>query len=215
MQYPHIRSFARVSGRGRLSDAQRRALNDALPFWTWQPDLDDWHPEIVEIGFGNGEALLQAAAESPSRHFLGIEVYAPGVGYFLSRAVSSGLSNVRVAREDAILVIPRIRDQSVAEFRLWFPDPWPKKRHHKRRIVQPDFVSLLAQKLRFGGRVHFATDMQDYAQQMLEALSGEALLRNVVSGGFSPRPESRPLTRFENRGIRLGHEVFDLLFERC
>lgn len=213
-QHPHIRSFARVSGRGRLSDAQRRALEEVLPAWTWQPEADGWSPEIVEIGFGNGEALLSAAVAAPTLRFLGIEVYAPGVGYFLARADALGLQNVRVVREDAVLVLPRLQDASVAEFRLWFPDPWPKKRHHKRRIVQPAFVTQLLDKLRPGGRLHFATDVEDYAIQMLEVLNAESRLRNQVPGGFAPRPESRPLTRFEQRGLRLGHGVFDLLFER-
>lgn len=211
-QHPHIRSFARVSGRGRLSEAQRRALDSALPEWTWESD--NWQPDVVEIGFGNGEALLGAASASPDRRFLGIEVYGPGVGYFLARAVPMRLENVRIAREDAILVLPRLSEASVEEFRLWFPDPWPKKRHHKRRIVQPGFVALLTDKLRLGGRLHFATDVQDYAEQMLEVLRGEARLRNVAADGFSARPETRPLTRFEQRGLRLGHSVFDLLFDR-
>lgn len=211
-QHPHIRSFARVSGRGRLSEAQRRALDTALPQWTWDSEL--WQPDVVEIGFGNGEALLSAASASPDLRFLGIEVYGPGVGYFLARAVPMALQNVRLSRDDAILVLPKLRAASVDEFRLWFPDPWPKKRHHKRRIVQPAFVALLADKLRVGGRLHFATDVQDYAEHMLEVLRGEALLRNQSGDGYSTRPETRPLTRFERRGLRLGHSVFDLLFER-
>ncbi|MCU0755652.1 MAG: tRNA (guanosine(46)-N7)-methyltransferase TrmB [Xanthomonadales bacterium] len=212
-QHPHIRSFARVSGRGRLSDAQRRALEDALPTFQWRLE-ETWRPQVVEIGFGNGEALLSAAATAPMRNFLGIEVYAPGVGYFLSRAQALGLSNVRVAREDALLLLPRLENSSVEEFRLWFPDPWPKKRHHKRRIVQPGFVQLLLEKLQVGGRIHFATDVQDYAEQMLQVLSAAPRLRNSVTDGFAPRPDSRPLTRFEQRGLRLGHAVFDLLFDK-
>jgi tRNA (guanine-N7-)-methyltransferase len=208
----HIRSFASRQGRGRLSDAQRRALDVALPKFAWDA-ADSWSPDVVEIGFGNGEALLTSAVADPQTRFLGIEVYPPGVGHLLSRAQVIGLANVRVAREDAILVLPSLRDQSVSEFRLWFPDPWPKKRHHKRRIVQAGFVASLTEKLKPGGVVHFATDVVDYAEQMLEVLVGETRLDNMFVT-YAPRPESRPLTRFEQRGMRLGHEVRDLLFKK-
>lgn len=149
----------------------------------------------------------------PERRFLGIEVYPPGVGYFLSRAQAAAVGNVRVAREDAMLLLPELPVDSVGEFRLWFPDPWPKKRHHKRRIVQAGFVSLLVDRLQPGGSIHFATDVVDYAEQMLAVLSAEPRLVNTTNG-YAPRPESRPLTHFEQRGLRLGHEVRDLIFRK-
>lgn len=207
----HIRSFA--ARQGRLSDAQRRALDELLPLFEWRNRSEGWLPDIVEIGFGNGEALLSSAIREPARRFLGIEVYPPGIGFFLSRAQAACVGNVRVAREDAVLLLPELPIDSVAEFRLWFPDPWPKKRHHKRRIVQPDFVSLLSDLLRPGGTIHFATDVVDYAVQMLEVLSAEPRLINSTVD-YARRPDSRPLTHFEQRGLRLGHEVRDLIFRK-
>jgi tRNA (guanine-N7-)-methyltransferase len=207
----HIRSFA--SRQGRLSEAQRRALNEVFPRFDWRRRPAGWMPDVVEIGFGNGEALLASAIRDPATHFLGIEVYPPGVGFLLSRALAAGVQNLRIAREDAILLLPEIPSDSIGEFRLWFPDPWPKKRHHKRRIVQPAFVSMLTDRLRPGGRLHFATDVVDYAEQMLAVLSAEPGLENCAAD-YAERPETRPLTHFEQRGLRLGHEVRDLIFRR-
>ncbi len=207
----HIRSFA--SRQGRLSDAQRKALDEIFPHFDWRRRPQSWLPDIVEIGFGNGEALLTSAVQDPAILFLGIEVYPPGVGFLLSRAQSAEVQNLRVAREDAALLLPELAAESIGEFRLWFPDPWPKKRHHKRRIVQPSFVSLLTDRLRSGGRLHFATDVVDYAEHMLEVLSGDARLENLAEA-YAQRPCTRPLTHFEQRGLRLGHEVRDLIFRK-
>lgn len=171
-------------------------------------------PVTLEIGFGNGESLVSLAAEHPGEDFVGIEVHRPGVGHLLLRAGALGLSNLRVACRDAVEVLERrIADASLDTVLLYFPDPWPKKRHHKRRIVQPAFVDLVARKLRPGGRFRLATDWQHYAEQMLAVAGGCALLANEFDG-YCPRPDSRPLTRFESRGQRLGHEVWDLCFRK-
>ena len=173
-------------------------------------------PLTLEIGFGNGESLVALAAAHPQRDFLGIEVHRPGVGHLMLRAEELGLANVRAVCRDAVEVLQQcIPPGSVDEVLLYFPDPWPKKRHHKRRIVQPDFVALVASRLRVGGTFRLATDWQPYAEHMLEVASDCALLRNASPDGtFVPRPESRPVTRFERRGQRLGHGVWDLAFTR-
>lgn len=171
-------------------------------------------PVTLEIGFGNGESLVALAAEHPGEDFVGIEVHRPGVGHLFLRAGALGLSNLRVACRDAVEVLERrIADASLDTVLLYFPDPWPKKRHHKRRIVQPAFVDLVARKLRPGGRFRLATDWQHYAEQMLAVAGGCGLLANEFDG-YCPRPDSRPLTRFESRGQRLGHEVWDLCFRK-
>jgi tRNA (guanine-N7-)-methyltransferase len=172
-------------------------------------------PRTLEIGFGNGEALVAIAAAHPERDFLGIEVHRPGVGHLMLRAEALGLANLRVASRDAVEILSaRMPDASLDAVLLYFPDPWPKKRHHKRRIVQPAFVELVARKLRPGGRFRLATDWQPYAEQMLEVLSAGTEFENECGTGYSPRPASRPLTRFESRGQRLGHEVWDLSFTK-
>jgi tRNA (guanine-N7-)-methyltransferase len=170
----------------------------------------------LEIGFGNGESLVALAVARPDEDFLGVEVHRPGVGHLLLRAAARGLTNVRVACCDAIeLLQGRIPDGSLDEVLLYFPDPWPKKRHHKRRIVQPAFVGLVADKLRAGGMFRLATDWRPYAEHMLAVLGTSTAFENVAAGtGFAERPASRPLTRFESRGQRLGHEVWDLAFRR-
>jgi tRNA (guanine-N7-)-methyltransferase len=172
-------------------------------------------PRTLEIGFGNGEALVALASAHPDEDFLGIEVHRPGVGHLMLRAEALGLANLRVASRDAVeLLGARVPDASLDAVLLYFPDPWPKKRHHKRRIVQPAFVELVARKLKAGGRFRLATDWQPYAEQMLEVLSASPSLANECGTGYSPRPASRPLTRFEMRGQRLGHEVWDLSFTK-
>jgi tRNA (guanine-N7-)-methyltransferase len=169
----------------------------------------------LEIGFGNGESLVALAQAHPDDDFLGIEVHRPGVGHLMLRAESLGLTNIRVACRDAVEVLSRqLPDASLDAVLLYFPDPWPKKRHHKRRIVQPAFVALVAGKLKPGGRFRLATDWQNYAEQMLIVVGDCALLENEFDAGFAPRPDSRPLTRFESRGQRLGHEVWDLCFRK-
>jgi tRNA (guanine-N7-)-methyltransferase len=169
---------------------------------------------VLEIGFGMGETTAEIAAAHPERNFIGIEVHAPGVGSLLREVDRRGLANVRVIRHDAVEVVDAmIPPGSLAAIHVFFPDPWPKKRHHKRRLLKPDFVRALARRLAPGGYLHVATDWSDYAEEMLATLGAERLLANTVQG-FAPRPESRPQTKFERRGTRLGHPVFDLLFTR-
>jgi len=217
-----VRSF--VLRAGRMTVAQERAWRELWPRYGIEDDgpLDlgtvfgREAPVTLEIGFGNGESLAALAEAHPAHDFLGIEVHRPGVGHLLLRAEAAGLDNVRIVCRDAVEVLERqVADAALAEVLLYFPDPWPKKRHHKRRIVQPAFVDLVARKLRPGGVFRLATDWQDYAEHMLAVVGACGTLRNVsASGGHAPRPESRPLTRFELRGQRLGHEVWDLAFTR-
>jgi tRNA (guanine-N7-)-methyltransferase len=220
-QHRPIRSFVlRVS---RTSNAQRRAVDELLPRYgiAFEPrpvDLDAVYgrqaPRVLEIGFGMGEALAEFARAHPERDFLGIEVHTPGVGNLLKLVDADSLTNVRVISHDAVDVLTQmIAPDSFDGVHVFFPDPWPKKRHHKRRLIQPAFVRLLASRLRPGGYLHLATDWVEYATQMLEVLSAEPSLENTAEG-YVERPESRPQTKFEARGIRLGHEVRDLLFRR-
>jgi tRNA (guanine-N7-)-methyltransferase len=216
-----VRSF--VLRQGRMSPAQSRALIEAWPAYgidyAAQPvdfarAFGRTAPVILEIGFGMGETTAQIAAAHPERDFLGIEVHAPGVGALLARIASLGLRNVRVIRHDAVEVVASmIPHASLAGVHVFFPDPWPKKRHHKRRLLKAQFVHELAFRLAPGGYLHVATDWQDYAQEILATLAGEPLLRNTAEG-FAPRPASRPLTKFEARGHKLGHPSFDVIFER-
>jgi tRNA (guanine-N7-)-methyltransferase len=218
-----IRSF--VVRAGRMTAAQERAWTELWPRYgieTGDAPLDlatifgRRAPLTLEIGFGNGESLVALAAAHPERDFLGLEVHRPGVGHLMLRAEELGLTNVRAVCRDAVEVLQQcITPGSLDEVLLYFPDPWPKKRHHKRRIVQPDFVALVANRLREGGTFRMATDWQPYSEHMLEVASGCAQLRNASpDGGFVQRPESRPVTRFERRGQRLGHGVWDLSFTR-
>ncbi len=171
-------------------------------------------PLVVEIGFGMGDATAAVAAASQAQDFLGVEVHEAGVGALLRHIGERGLQNVRIVRHDAVEVLEQmIRPGSLAGVHIWFPDPWHKKRHHKRRLIQPDFVSLVASRLASGGYVHCATDWEPYAAQMLEVLGGEPQLTNTAAD-YAPRPPWRPLTRFENRGLKLGHGVWDLVFRR-
>jgi tRNA (guanine-N7-)-methyltransferase len=217
-----IRSF--VARAGRMTVAQERAWRDLWPRYGLEGtdetlDLDAVFgrtaARTLEIGFGNGESLVALAQAHPDEDFLGIEVHRPGVGHLMLRAESLELGNIRVACRDAVEVLSRqLPDASLAAVLLYFPDPWPKKRHHKRRIVQPDFVAQVARKLEPGGRFRLATDWQHYAEQMLEVVGACAMLENEFDSGYAPRPDSRPLTRFETRGQRLGHEVWDLCFRK-
>ena len=223
---PHrtIRSY--VLRQGRLTRGQQRAFDRYWPqlgleYQPRQLDLTglfgNANPVFLEIGFGNGESLAEMARRSPQHNFIGIEVHAPGVGHLLMKLEEYGCQNVCVCRHDAVEVLQHmIPDASLAGVFLFFPDPWHKKRHHKRRIVQAAFVELLARKIRPGGFFHAATDWQNYAEHMLEVLQAQAqLFRNTSpSGDFVARPEHRPLTKFEQRGLRLGHGVWDLVFER-
>lgn len=218
-----IRSF--VVRAGRMTVAQERAWRELWPAWgvaNANSPLDliavfgRTAPVSLEIGFGNGESLVALACAHPERDFLGLEVHPPGVGHLLLRCEAERVSNVRVICDDAVQVLKqRVPDASLDELLLYFPDPWPKKRHHKRRIVQPAFVELVAQKLKPGGVLRMATDWQPYAEHMLATAGANTGLRNEsASGDFVPRPASRPVTRFERRGQRLGHGVWDLAFRR-
>lgn len=224
-EHPHsIRSF--VTRSGRITSAQQRALTELWPrygveFTPAALELDALFgrraPRCVEIGFGNGEHLLALAAAEPARDFLGIEVHRPGVGRLLLALAAAGLSNVRLVSHDAVEVLERqLPPASLAEILVLFPDPWPKKRHHKRRLIQAPFAALLASRLLPGGVLRLATDWQPYAQEMLEILNVTPELANAsAAGGFAQRQAQRAPTRFERRGTRLGHEVFDLTFRRC
>jgi tRNA (guanine-N7-)-methyltransferase len=218
-----VRSF--VLRGGRLTEGQKRALDELMPRFGFPPgegpaDLqalfDNDHPVIMEIGFGNGEATWQMAAASPKENFLGVEVHAPGVGHLLLRLEEHGLENVRIACADAVeLMRDRLNDDALSGIRIYFPDPWPKKRHHKRRIIQPAFVGLMAKKLRAGGILHLATDWQPYAEFMLEVMRNAPEFESLApDGGASPKPAWRPSTKYEKRGERLGHRVFDLVYRR-
>jgi len=216
-----IRSF--VLRQGRVTDAQRRACEQWLPrfgiAYAEAPlDFDRAFgraaPRILEIGFGMGETTADIAARHPENDYLGVEVHTPGVGSLLKRVVERELANVRVIQHDAVEVLEHmIAPQSLDGVHVFFPDPWPKKRHHKRRLLQPAFVRLLASRMKPGAYLHVATDWEDYALQILEVLSAEPLLANTA-GGFAPRPAHRPLTKFENRGLKLGHRVWDVVFHR-
>lgn len=216
-----IRSF--VLRAGRITAAQRRALDELQPrygirFDGGSLDLDAAFgrraPRVLEIGFGNGDTLIELATASPGTDFLGAEVHPPGVGHCLLAIESAALANVRIVMHDAVEVLrDGIAPASLDEVLLYFPDPWPKKRHHKRRLIQPPFVALLASRLAPGGYFHCATDWQEYAEQMLAVLAAEPLLENSAAG-FAPRPPWRPQTKFEQRGLRLGHGVWDVLFRR-
>lgn len=223
MQDTHraIRSF--VLRQGRVTAAQQRALDELLPRYgipyAPQPlDLDRAFgrsaPRFLEIGFGMGETTAQIAVAHPQNDYLGIEVHSPGVGSLLKRIGELALTNIRIIQHDAVEVIEHmLAPGSLDGAHIFFPDPWPKKRHHKRRLVQPPFVALLASRLKVDGYVHLATDWFDYAEQMLAVLSAEPALENT-GDGYSPRPAWRPQTKFESRGVKLGHGVWDIVFRK-
>ncbi len=206
-----------------MGPGQARALAELgphylLPYRAAVVDLDAVFgragPKVLEIGFGMGETTARIAAEHPDIDYLGVEVHPPGVGALLKRIGELKLTNVRIVQHDAQEVVAHMLAQaSLDGVHVFFPDPWPKKRHHKRRLIQPPFVRLLASRLKTGGYIHLATDWEPYAQQMLAVLSAEPTLVNT-SAGFAPRPSYRPLTKFEQRGLRLGHGVWDLVFRR-
>jgi tRNA (guanine-N7-)-methyltransferase len=216
-----IRSY--VLRAGRTTAAQARALAELGPRWLIAFEARPLDaaalfgrsaPLVFEIGFGMGEASAAIAAAQPQCDFIACEVHAPGVGALLARIEALGLSNLRLVRHDAVEVLERmIAPATLAGVHLFFPDPWHKKRHHKRRLVQPGFARLVAERLAPGGYLHCATDWAPYAEQMLEVLSGEPRLANRFDG-YAPRPAYRPPTKFERRGLALGHGVWDLVFEK-
>jgi tRNA (guanine-N7-)-methyltransferase len=216
-----IRSF--VLRQGRMSPAQERALEAlwpafGVPYAASRLDFDRVFgrraPRVLDIGFGMGETTATMAGARPDVDFLAVDVHGPGVGSLLKRIGDGGLANVRVMRHDAVEVVAAmIPPASLAGVHIFFPDPWPKKRHHKRRLLTAPFVHELAVRLASGGYLHVATDWEQYAQEILVTLSAEALLDNTADA-FAPRPPERPLTKFEARGVKLGHGVRDLVFRR-
>ena len=216
-----LRSF--VLRAGRMGSGQVRALAElgprfVLPFsgkpLDWTAVFGREAPRILEIGFGMGQATAQIAAARPELDFIGVEVHEPGVGALLREIGDRGLSNLRIVQHDAVEVLQQmLAPDSLAGVHLYFPDPWHKKRHNKRRLIQPAFVAQLVGHIKPGGYLHCATDWQPYAEQMLSVLSAEPALVNSVAG-YAPKPDWRPLTKFENRGLQLGHGVRDLVFTR-
>jgi tRNA (guanine-N7-)-methyltransferase len=216
-----IRSF--VLRQGRVSKAQRRAHTDLLPVYgvPFSPNARDLDrlfgrtaPRILEIGFGMGETTADIAQQHPENDYLGIEVHTPGVGSLLKRIAELHLENVRVIQHDAVEVLQHmIAPAALDGVHIFFPDPWPKKRHHKRRLMQPPFVALLASRIKPGATMHACTDWEEYAQQMLAVLSAEPALKNTAPG-YAKRPDTRPETKFERRGLALGHRVWDLVFRK-
>jgi tRNA (guanine-N7-)-methyltransferase len=220
-----IRSF--VLRAGRMGSGQQKALDELGPLYVlpyrpvelnletaFQRNTAHQAEKILEIGFGMGAATAEIAANHPEKDYLGLEVHTPGVGALLKQIGEQNLTNLRIIQHDAVEVMQHmIPNASLDGIHIYFPDPWHKSKHHKRRLIQPGFVALLAQKLKPGAYLHLATDWDDYAQQMLSVLSAELQLKNTVTD-FAPRPEFRPLTKFEQRGLRLGHGVWDLVFRR-
>ena len=218
-----IRSF--VLRQGRQTEAQKRAFTE---HWSkfgldyrgeprgFENIFERPNPLVLEIGFGNGEQLLFAAEHEPERNFIGVEVHGPGVGRLLNGLAAGNLSNVRVYQHDAVEVLRNeIADAALDEVRIYFPDPWHKKRHHKRRLIQPEFVALLCDKLKTGGQLHLATDWQNYAEQMREVCAAEPRLCAAVGDDAAiERPHWRRQTHFETRGLKLGHGVTDLLYRK-
>lgn len=223
-QKRQIRSF--VMRTGRMTPSQKRAFDESWPKFGLQLDqgqLDfsevftpDTTEVVLEIGFGMGDSLIDMALAEPAHGFIGIEVHTPGVGRALNRIETDNVSNLRLFKEDAVEVIDQcIADASLAKVQIFFPDPWHKKKHNKRRIVQPEFIQKLRTKLKPGGMIHLATDWEAYAEHMMEVMSAAEGFENTCGEGqFSPRPDFRPVTKFEQRGIRLGHGVWDLLFKK-
>ncbi len=218
-----IKSFA--LRQGRLSPAQQKAIDTLWPTFGLEVNntlLDFTQvfnreaPTIVEIGFGMGKSLAEMAEANPDQNYIGIDVHRPGVGALLKLIAEKELTNIRVFNHDAIEILEQcIPKNSLAGVYLFFPDPWHKKRHHKRRILQPEFAQSIAQHLKIGGHFHMATDWENYAEHMMEVMSAAPNYRNSAGeNAYTPRPEYRPLTKFEQRGQRLGHGVWDLIFER-
>ncbi|KMZ13841.1 tRNA (guanine46-N7-)-methyltransferase [Candidatus Burkholderia humilis] len=221
LHHRRIRSF--VTRAGRVSPGQQRAIDELGPRFVvpYQPQLADWDatfgrhaPRILEIGFGMGATTAEIAAARPGDDFIGVEVHEPGVGALLKLIGEQNLGNIRILQHDAVEVLENmIAPASLDGVHIYFPDPWHKARHHKRRLIQPKFVAHLVSRVKPGGYLDLATDWQNYAEQMLEVLSVEPALENTAAD-YAPRPDYRPVTKFEKRGLRLGHGVWDLIFRR-
>ncbi len=219
---PHIKSFVRREGR--ITPSQRRALEVLWPRYgiDYAASLTDFSQIfgrsaelVLEIGFGNGESLLEMAKAAPEKNFIGIEVHRPGLGTLLSGIEREGLKNLRIIRHDAVDVLSHmVADNALNKVQIFFPDPWHKKRHHKRRLIQTDFIDLLARKLVPNGFLHLATDWENYAEQMMLLISASKAFENTVGKGefYQNAYDLRPMTKFERRGLRLNHRVLDLLF---
>ena len=218
-----IRSF--VKREGRLTAGQQHALDNYWADFGIDYSAQLIEPEkifgrraetVLEIGFGNGDSLWQMASNHADKNYIGIEVHRPGVGHLLHLIHTSGITNLRISNHDAVEVLrDQVPDQSLDRVQLFFPDPWHKKKHHKRRIVQPAFIELVAQKLKHGGIFHLATDWENYAEHMRDVLNASDSFINLSNDNdFVEKPEERPTTKFEQRGHRLGHGVWDLLFKR-
>ena len=222
--FPHrtIRSFVLRTGRTTAGQAKAFASQGPQYLLPYLPELCSFTevfnraaPTVLEIGFGMGEATAQIALGKPDTNFLCCEVHTPGVGALLKRIEELALTNIRILQHDAVEVIDHMLAPGVlCGIHIFFPDPWHKKKHNKRRLIQSPLVAKLAARLKPGGYLHCATDWQPYAEQILEVLSNEPLLQNTSPGGFAPKPDYRPLTKFENRGIKLGHGVWDVVFKR-
>ncbi len=219
-QHRRIRSFVRREGR--LTPGQQKALDELWPRFGLSADAElktfsRSAPLTLEIGFGNGSSLARMAADDPQSDFIGIEVHRPGVGHLLIELDRLVLDNVRIFCHDAVEVLDRcIPDACLDRVLLFFPDPWPKRKHHKRRILQPAFVDRIARKLKTGGRFHMATDWEPYARHMLKVMQSTTGFVNCDdAGSYSKRPAYRPVTKFEHRGQQLGHGVWDLVYQRC
>jgi tRNA (guanine-N7-)-methyltransferase len=221
--FPRLRSFVRREGR--MTAVQKNALQRRWPIYGLNIDdglLDIQKvfgrdaPVVLEIGFGMGGSFFELAVRHPEKNYVGIEVHRPGVGSLLSKVEQQAVENVRVYSDDAVQVLEQcISNDSLDAIYIYFPDPWPKKRHHKRRLIQPPFVALATTKLKLGGSFHVATDWENYAEHCMGVLSAEDSLKNLAGHGcFTDRPESRPLTKFEKRGKVLGHGVWDLCFAK-
>ncbi|WP_051227278.1 tRNA (guanosine(46)-N7)-methyltransferase TrmB [Oceanospirillum beijerinckii] len=218
-----IRSF--VLRTGRMTAGQQRGMDEFWPKWGLTLDqgminpvevFEREAPLVLEIGFGMGDSLLEQAKTMSDHNFIGIEVHTPGVGRLMAEAGDAGLTNLRAYEDDAIEILKQcIPDGSLDLLQLFFPDPWHKKRHHKRRIVQAEFAQLVRQKLKVGGRFHMATDWENYAEHMVEVMKqADGYENTATDGDYVPRPDSRPVTKFEKRGERLGHGVWDIIYRR-
>jgi len=216
-----IRSF--VLRQGRISTAQKRAYDELLPRYgiAYSNQIMDWNqafgrqaPRILEIGFGMGTATAHIAKMQPEQDYLGVEVHTPGVGALMRLLAAEELSNVRIIQHDAVEVLrDMIEPGALDGVHIFFPDPWPKKRHHKRRLIQAELLQLLASRLKVGGYLHLATDWQEYAEWILELLNAETMLKNTAAD-YAVKPVYRPETKFERRGLNLGHGVWDIVFHR-
>lgn len=223
LQHRQVKSFVRRAGR--MTTGQQRGWDEGFPLWGLKLEnqtegfvnaFEREAPIVLEIGYGMGLSLITMASQERDKNFVGIEVHRPGVGSLLNEAKIANITNIRTYCDDAIEVLKQcVPDGSLARVQIYFPDPWHKKRHHKRRLIQDEFVQLLRSKLAIGGTIHMATDWEHYAEQMLEVMdAAEGFKNTVAEGGYAPRPDFRPLTKFEKRGQRLGHGVWDLLFNR-